>query len=317
MLSKSKKIVGLLLSVALMVALLAGCVGEEAAEPVVQVGTWRTAQTITPFYYDEFLDAQIEVLPFTNPGDQLTALLAGSLDMTGTTLVTAIMALARNEPIVMVTSLCMKCSALVVGSDSGIYAIEDLRGKTIAYVPGTMHHLLLLSVLEQAGLTADDVELIRIDFFDMGLALRQGTIDAFLSGEPFPSAAVLEGFGRILLYPYFEEEMGTINAGMITTRYMVENNPELIQKLVNAHVDATRYLNANTETWIEAAAAFGTDIDVVRYSMDNILLSYDIDEVFLANTRNLAQRMYDLDMIPHVPDVDALFNLDFLQGLYN
>ncbi|MCL2200903.1 MAG: ABC transporter substrate-binding protein [Oscillospiraceae bacterium] len=315
--SKIKRILPLLLSAAVILA-LAGCAadgGTEAQE--TRVGTWRTAQTITPFYYEMFLDTEIEVLPFTNPGDQLTALLAGSLDMTGTTLVTAIMALAQDEPIVMVTSLCKKCSALVVGVDSGIYTEEDLRGKTIAYVPGTMHHLLLLSVLERAGMTADDVELIRIDFFDMGIALQQGTIDAFLSGEPFPSAAVLEGFGRILLYPYFEDELGTINAGMITTRDMIESNPELIQDLVNAHVRATQYLNENTETWIEAAAAFGTDIDIVRFSMDNILLSYDIDDVFISNTRNLAQKMYDLGMIPHVPDVEALFDLDFLRGLHN
>lgn len=51
------------------------------------VGTWKTAQTIQPFFYQDYLPegASFEVLPFTNPGDQKTALLAGELDMCGTT----------------------------------------------------------------------------------------------------------------------------------------------------------------------------------------------------------------------------------------
>ena len=71
------------------------------------MGTWKTAQTITPYFYDEFMPESVEVLPFTNPGDQKTALLAGSLDMCGTTLVTAITAASKGEPVKIVTSLCL------------------------------------------------------------------------------------------------------------------------------------------------------------------------------------------------------------------
>ncbi len=67
---------------------------------------------ITPYFYNEFMPESVEVLPFTNPGDQKTALLAGSLDMCGTTLVTAITAASKGEPVKIVTSLCNKCSAL-------------------------------------------------------------------------------------------------------------------------------------------------------------------------------------------------------------
>jgi NitT/TauT family transport system substrate-binding protein len=280
----------------------------------VTVGTWRTAQTIQPFFYEQFLDSDIEVLPFTNPGDQKTALLAGQLDMCGTTMVTAIIAASLEEPIVIVASMANKCSALVVGADSGIETEADLRGKTIAYVPGTMHHILLLNVLENAGIDVSDVTLIRIDFFDMGQALRQGTIDAFLSGEPFPSMAHLEGFGRILSYPYFDDRIGTINAAMITTRERIENNPEMVQSLVNAHVRSTRHLNADREAWIAQALEFGTERSVLEFSMNNIELVYSIDQDFIERTRVLAQEMYALGMITHIPDVEALFDLSFLDA---
>ena len=62
------------------------CVPALAAE-TWNVGTWKTAQTIQPFLYEPFANgATVKVHPFTNPGDQKAALLAGSLDMTGTTL---------------------------------------------------------------------------------------------------------------------------------------------------------------------------------------------------------------------------------------
>ena len=300
---------------AVLILFSSGCFGGLSSEEVIKIGTWRTAQTIQPFFYENYVDFPIEVLPFTNPGDQKTALLAGSLHMCGTTLVTAIIAASQNEPILIVAALSNKCSALVVGIDSGIETEADLRGKTIAYVPGTMHHLLLLSVLNQNGISVEEVTLIRVDFFDMGLALRQGQIDAFLSGEPFPSMAQLEGFGKILSYPYFEDEMGTINSAMITTRDMVENNPALVQALVNAHIQSSRYLIENPDSWLAKSITFGNDPDVLRFSFNNIELRYHIDERYISQVKVLAQKMYDLGMITNVPDVEAMFNLEFL-GTY-
>lgn len=292
---------------------------EEAAEETtdVKVGTWKTAQTIQPFFYDQFADEkyEVEVLPFTNPGDQKAALLAGELDMTGTTLVTAISAVANGEPIKVVCSLCNKCSALVVGKDSDIQTEADLKGKTIAYVPGTMHHALLLDVLERAGLDAEkDVELVRIDFFDMGQALADGKIDAFCSGEPYPSEAIVKGYGRVLSYPYFDDSIDTINAGMIVTEDTIKNNPELVQAMVNAHLEASDYLTENQDVWFDKSYEFGTDKEIMEVSAKNIELCGDIDEAFIEHTKNLAEKMKSLGIIDKVPDIEAMFDLSFLEN---
>ena len=212
----------------------------------LRAGTWKTAQTITPFFYEQFLPkgSSVKVFPFTNPGDQKTALLAGSLDITGTTIVHAITAAAKGEPIVVVCSLCDKCSALVVKKGAGIQKPADLRGKKIGYVPSTMHDVLLRETLIKAGLDpAKDVTLLRIDFFDMGQALARGNIDAFLSGEPFPTQAVVQGYGEILAYPYYDDSIGPINAGMIVTRDLIAKKRDLVQAAVNAHARATEYLS--------------------------------------------------------------------------
>ena len=291
--------------------------GQKEETVQVKVGTWKTAQTIQPFFYQQFKDEkyEIEVAPFTHPGDQKAALLAGELDMTGTTLVTAISAAANGEPVKIVSSLCNKCSALVVGKDSDIQTEADLKGKTIAYVPGTMHHALLLDVLERAGLNPEtDVELVRIDFFDMGQALQDGKIDAFCSGEPYPSEAIVKGYGRVLNYPYFDDSIDTINAAMIVTEDTIKENPELVQDLVNAHLKASDYLTENKDAWFKKAYEFGTDKEIMEVSAENIELCGNIDETFIEHTKNLAQKMKELGIINEVPDVDAMFNLTFLEN---
>jgi NitT/TauT family transport system substrate-binding protein len=281
-----------------------------------KVGTWKTAQTIQPFLYQKYVPnkSTVKVLPFTNPGDQKTALLAGNLDMCGTTLATAITAASQGEPVVVVSSLCNKCSALVVGKDSDIKTPADLKGKTIAYVPGTMHHILLLEVLQRAGLDPNkDVTLKRIDFFDMGQALAQGSIDAFCSGEPYPSIAVAKGYGRILSYPYFNESIGPINASMLTTRDEIKNNRELIQQLVTAHVKATEYLKSHPDEWLNQAAGFGTERAVLDTAANNIELAWNMDSQYIKQATALAQQMKKLGVITNIPDMNKLFDTSFVK----
>jgi NitT/TauT family transport system substrate-binding protein len=287
-----------------------------AAAQELRVGTWKTAQTIQPFFYSEFLPepGKVTVFPFTNPADQKTALLAGSLDMCGTTIAHAIHSAALGQPVVVVAALCNKSSALVVKNDGKIQSVADLKGKKIGYVPGTMHEILLRETLTRHRLSPEkDVALIRIDFFDMGLALARGGIDAFLSGEPFPTLAVQNGYGRILSYPYYGKSIGTINAGMLVTREMIEKNPETVYQLVKTHARATRHLMADQKAWLERAAAFGTPIDTLEAAAGNMELAWDMDDAFVGKVKALGQRMEALGIITRQPDYDALIDLTFVK----
>jgi len=290
--------------------------GLVAADPPLKVGTWKTAQTIQPFFYDQFSSGEgaIQVLPFTNPADQKTALLAGSLDMCGTTIAHAIHSAAQGQPVVVVAALCHKCSALVVRKASTIKTVGELKGLKIGYVPGTMHEILLREALTRQRLNPEkDVRLIRVDFFDMGLALARGGIDAFLSGEPFPTLAVHEGYGRILDYPYYDDTVGTINAGMLVTRQTLEAHPERVLQLVKAHARATEFLNRHPDQWLARAAAFGTDPAVLKRATVNMELAWEMDEAFVARAKALGARMQALHMIERQPDYDRLFDLQFVK----
>ena len=305
-----------LLNVALFVLLAPVMCG--AAERVVKVGTWKTAQTIQPFFYADFIEEGLrpQVFAFTNPADQKTALLAGSLDMCGTTLAHAIHSAVQGQPVVVVAALCNKCSALAVAKDGPVHSVADLRGRAVGYVPGTMHEILLRETLTRNGLSPErDVRLTRVDFFDMGTALARGGIDAFLSGEPFPTLAVVQGYGRILAYPYYGETVGTINAGMLVRRDTVEADPALVTALVRAHARATRHLVDHPDAWLRRAAAFGTPLAVLERAAPNMELAWEMDADFVRRTRALGERMQALGVIDRQPDYDRLFDLSFVERL--
>lgn len=282
----------------------------------IKIGTWKTAQTIQPFFYQKFFPSgqKTTVFSFTNPADQKVALLAGSLDMCGTTLAHAIHSASRGQPVVLVAALCNKCSALVVKKDGPVKTIKGLKGKKIGYVPGTMHEILLRETLTRNGLSPDrDVLLTRVDFFDMGMALARGGIDAFLSGEPFPTLAVHQGYGKILSYPYFGESIGTINAGMLVKRKTIEKNPELVYQLVMAHARATQYLNSHRDEWLKKASTFGTPLNILRGAAPNMELAWEMDESFVRKTKALGERMQALGVIEKQPDYEKLFDLSFVR----
>ena len=52
----------------------------------------------------------------------------------------------------------------------------------------------------------------------------------------------------------------------------------------------------------------------MEVSAENIELCGNIDETFIEHTKNLAQKMKELGIINEVPDVDAMFNLTFLEN---
>jgi NitT/TauT family transport system substrate-binding protein len=283
-----------------------------------RVGTWKTAQTIQPFFYQSFLPEtmKIAVFPFTNPADQRAALLARSLDMCGTTVAHAIHSASRGQPVAVVAALCNKCSALVVKRGAPVKKVADLRGKKIGYVPGTMHEILLREVLTRNGLSPDrDVHMTRVDFFDMGAALASGGIDAFLSGEPFPTSAVIHGYGRILSYPYYGESIGAINAGMLVRQETISKAAHRVGELVSAHARATEYLKDNKEVWLRKAAEFGTPLEILKKAEPNMELAWRMDMAFVDKAQALGERMQALGVIDRQPDYKRLFNLSFVKKL--
>ncbi|MEO8352611.1 MAG: ABC transporter substrate-binding protein [Chthoniobacteraceae bacterium] len=194
-----------------------------------------------------------EPLRFNSWPELKEAFLAGH---TPATFILAPMAIALREqgvPIKIVYLGHRDGTAVMVGKDSGIYRMEDLRGKRIA-VPNrySNQRLLFFRALKKAGMTTNDVELLEMPPPDMPAALYAKAVDAICSGEPFMGQTELDGYGRVLwltkdVWPNF------ISCVLAVREDMIETRREDVQALVNGIAKSGRWLDQSMDHRMSAA----------------------------------------------------------------
>jgi NitT/TauT family transport system substrate-binding protein len=123
---------------------------------------------------------------------------------------------------------------------------------------------------------------------------------------------VARGYGRILAYPYFDESVGTINAGLLVTRATIAKHPDRVQALVTAHARATETLVRDRDRWLGRAADFGTPPEVLEQAATNMELSWRMDDTFFRQLKALGERMQRLGLIDRQPDYDQLVDRRFV-----
>jgi NitT/TauT family transport system substrate-binding protein len=254
-----------------------------------------------------------EITYFTVPGDMSNALLTNSVDLAYIGLTIAAVARSKEQPIVVVANGAGKGTAIVVKSDSTATSIADLKGKKIGNIPLAIHDILLREELKKANMDPDkDVTLIRLAPADMPAALQRGDIDAFSGNEPNSTQAVMDGYGKVLLYPY-DNPVGTINVGVLSSEQIVKERADMMQTWAVAHAKATEELQKDPDQWADLVAReWGYERAATRKSMDNIELTWKMDDTFLSQYAAFADRLNQLGVIDRVPDMSKLVVKDFV-----
>jgi sulfonate transport system substrate-binding protein len=88
--------------------------------------------------------------------------------------------------------------AILVGAESPIKTISDLKGKKVAVTKGAGSHFLLLAVLAKAGLSFKDISPAYLTPADGRAAFTGGNVDAWVAWDPFLTSAQRQSGARIL-----------------------------------------------------------------------------------------------------------------------
>nr|WP_216645176.1 NrtA/SsuA/CpmA family ABC transporter substrate-binding protein [Isoptericola halotolerans] len=291
-----------------LTATLAACTGEASASgedgEVVRIATQRQPHLYAPYVYADHAPdgVTIEVVPMANSTDELNALLTGDVDFALLGVPTVISGVAQGKDVQLVASGADGGSGLV-GSTS-VTSVEDLSGARIGIVPGSSQEMALRLTLEAAGLDPDvDTELVSLGYADMADALGRGDIDAFAGAEVNVSLAQLEGAHEVA--SIYETAIGPVNIGLATTATRAEQDPELVQQVVDIHAAATEALAEDPATWMSGVAdRFSFDPEVLGLAADNIWLRSDLSPTYLDQVDALAGEMQKLAVIDAAPDVD-------------
>jgi NitT/TauT family transport system substrate-binding protein len=282
----------------------------------IKVGMLKTVNTVVMQFYQKFAAPGItyQVIAFDTPPDGKDALVGGSVDFGIFGLAAATLGAASGQPVTVVAAAGGKAMAVVVPVSSTAKTFADLKGKRIAYQPGSTQEVVLRELMKMNAMAPADVQLVRLSFGDMANALARGDVDAYIGSEPGPSINVLSGKGRVLAYPY-NTPVGSINVVFATRPDLIAKEPDYVRAVVKTHVAACKWASnpANlTEFEAMTTKILGPTKETLDMAMKNINFDYAIDADYLAKAKYYGAQMVALKEIAQVPDYATFINTSFL-----
>jgi sulfonate transport system substrate-binding protein len=120
-----------------------------------------------------------------------------SVDFGSTAGAAALIGKANGNPIKAICVYSRPEWTALVGKDSPITKVEDLKGKTVAVTRGTDPHIFLLRALHEAGLTEKDIQMVVLQHPDGRIALEKGDVDAWAGLDPMMAQTELQTGARL------------------------------------------------------------------------------------------------------------------------
>ena len=226
----------------------------------------------------------------------------------------AIIARSSGQDIQVVSGVSTgeRSLAVLIGADSDIKTIEELKGKKIAYAFGSYAQHLLALVLDKAGLTFDDVESINLGAADSPAALANGDVDAIVIWEQFITKLTSEGTAKVLI-----DGTGIKKSNMVlyAVTDFANSNPELIQAFIKATDRGAKYIKENPEG---AAELLAKKYNVTKEQMVQIFNNFDfsvsLSDDDIKEITTVANYAYEAGIIKNPVDGSAFINTTYLKN---
>ncbi len=241
---------------------------------------WDVAKALN-YFEDENLDVDLQ---YQSGGTQAaTALLSGSVDFSGNSLDHSIRAQLQQKPTKMLVSFArLPGVALVVRSDQKdkIKTFADFKGKTVGATNiGSGTHILLTYLLKtQGNLEPEkDYKFVAVGSSTMAAALDKGDVAAAMNSDPFITQYVNANKGFVFADLRKEDETTKLLGGVyqftgaVTRVDVIQQKPDVVQRVVNALVRADRFIAATASKDIAARlpkTVTGEDIDTYVKTLD-------------------------------------------------
>jgi NitT/TauT family transport system substrate-binding protein len=187
-----------------------------------------------------------------------------------------VMDLADRKIPVKIVSLGHRSGAVImVRADSSYQNFRQLAGKVVA-IPSrfAVDYLYLRKMLALEGMTPQDLQVVEMAPPDMPAALYARAVDAYCTGEPFGAAAERAGYARVL-HMTRNDWRNYICCVLTAREELIEQNPELVQDLVNHVLGAGIWLDAKQENRNKAVAIaagrdfFNQDPNIIQFVMEH------------------------------------------------
>lgn len=266
----------------------------------------------------------VQIKYFPVYSDSLTAFYSNQLD--GICIAASDAIAPLNEgvqfKIVLVNDNSAGADGLVV--HEGIDSIQGLKGKTVATEVGTLEHMFFLKILEDNGMSIEDVNFTNMTINDAGPAFIAGSIDAAVLWEPTLSMA--EAAGGKILYST-KSKPGLIPDTLAVRQDVLDSSSDAVQKIVQSWFDGEKLLDIRDDAFIEATIK-GAELEKAEYlkMLDGVTLfdkemnekTYKLGSDFTSLPYTLqesAKFLKETEMIDKLPeDVTVILEDRYIKG---
>jgi NitT/TauT family transport system substrate-binding protein len=303
----------LLLLVSLVVALVAsGCggdddetsggstatsgAGEKAAPIKLAFSTWNGYIGLVigveeGFFEDAGVDVEYTVVE--DPVQRFNAFKAGRLNAIATTVDTFSRTNANGVPSVMVLGLDASVGGDGIVAKKDITSVEQLKGQTVAVSQGSTSQWLLAYVLDQNGLSLDDVKQTDLTSGDAGAAFVAGSVPVAVTWEPWLSKAEENPDGHVLAST--KEYPDIITDEVAFSPDFIKENPDSVKAFLKGYAMAVDFLESNPDDAIADVTEYlGQTPDEVKATMETVPIWSIEDSKKFFGTADSPGPIYDI-----------------------
>jgi sulfonate transport system substrate-binding protein len=216
--------------------------------------------------FEKALAAQgtkVEYLVFSNGGAAVqTALASGSLDVayTGASPALRLATKKGNDKLIGISEIMAAGSlSILVSAKSPLTKLQDIKGKKVAYLTGTIRQEVLVKILRSVGLTLQDIDSFNMDVGTSAPALARGDIDALAEGNTTVAGLIAKGFNGRVLYNSSTHPEWEVPLLITANGNFVKKYPATVVKFLQADKQVAEWTN---EHFDQAMTIYGKAIGI-------------------------------------------------------
>lgn len=196
--------------------------------------------------------------------------------------------------------------AILLRNDSPVHSLADLKGKKIAVTKAAGSHYLLIAALAKAGLKFSDIEPAYLTPADGRAAFENNKVDAWVTWEPFLSAAQQQLPTRTLSDG---KGLADYQRYYLTSAKFAQSHPQVLQVVFAELVKTGDWLRANPRQAAEVLGPLWGNLDPSIVEQANAKRSYQVRLVqpdSLGEQQKIANTFFNEGLLPRAVDASQV-----------
>jgi NitT/TauT family transport system substrate-binding protein len=204
-----------------------------------------------------------------DPVQRFNALKSGSLDAIATTPDTFSRTYANGIESVQVLGLDASVGGDGIVAENSVQSPADLKGQKVGVSAGSTSQWFLAYVLDQNGMSLDDVEQVDMTSGDAGSAFAAGRIPVAVTWEPWLSKAQKNPDGHVVVST---EKYPTIITDQVAfAPDFIKEHPDSVRRFIKGYQAAVDFLHSNEDQAFEDVADYlGQTPDEIKATLKTV-----------------------------------------------